>query len=128
MDDIFGHPIEKGTIVAFVSSAAKIDVAVVTDIKIARNGRLIGYKVEYPQTRQLYPGKKIITKKKMIRASRELIAIPPAWASHLQSAQASWTHAFANRLAYLAEKVRPAKPPYEPKFGPEVFFSQDKDE
>lgn len=120
--DIFGREIKPGTVIAFVSSAAKIDVAVVTGTKLAINGRLIGYTVEYLMSRTTWTpenriaDRTIVTKKKMIRAGRELIAVPASWLAGLQSGQAGQVPQFANRLQYLAEKYKEKKD-YEPRFG-----------
>jgi hypothetical protein len=109
--DIFGKEIELGTVIAFVGWGARINVAVVESIMMAKNGRLIGYRVVCPHTPKGADhyikvsgfGGPVI--KKTVSASRELIAIPASWLGGLESSQASQVPKFVNRLQYLIEII-----------------------
>jgi len=101
--DIFGEEVGPGTIVMFVSSAAKLDVAVVKKVEWRADGRLMGYKVESPYLGR--DGKpQIMTKH--LRPGRELACVPASKVHALASAQACLVDNFANRILYLASQAK----------------------
>jgi hypothetical protein len=106
--DIFGTKIKPGTVILFGSAGAQLDVAVVTKVRWQgkNKARLIGFAVEYPYQPSGATGKKVITKKKTIRAGRELVCVPAGKLGSLASGQARYTHAFVERLQYISAREK----------------------
>ena len=106
--DIFGETIERGTVVMFCSSAAKLDMAVVLKVRWAAKNRLVGFTVQYPHHQAGVNDGAMTTKTKFVRAGRELACVPASKLSRLASAQAMYTMDFSSRLQYMAEKMKDA--------------------
>lgn len=100
--DIFGTEIKPGSIVLFSSAAAKLDVAVVKEVKYRADGLLMGYQVVVPyKDRDGKPAEH----SKHVRAGRELVCLPASRMPALASAQACWTSEFGHRMVYLSNRL-----------------------